>query len=141
MMAGVCAWRGREVCLRALVPRLCLGTHCLRGSASPHGRCLDAHPQPKSRRTLPGPASPGRAWARGQAEPARQCGPRLSLGPRGQPSPHPDTLPMPPTNRSRLILFAVALAALAALVALARTGVTGTLPMHDFVEYWAAGRL
>lgn len=50
---------------------------------------------------------------------------------------------MPNTNPLRLTLICVALAvALVALVVVfARAGGPAALPLHDFVEYWAAGRL
>src|SRR4051794_29764460 len=46
-------------------------------------------------------------------------------------------------SRSRLAVYALAAAAalLALGVVLVRSGLAQTLPMHDFVEYWAAGRL
>src|SRR4051794_33614346 len=47
------------------------------------------------------------------------------------------------TNPTHLTLFAVALVAapVALVMVFARAGRTNALPMHDFVEYWAAGRL
>src|SRR5262245_28825607 len=52
--------------LLALVPRLGLGTHGERGSASHTAADLAPHPQTKSRRSLQDSAFPGGAWERGR---------------------------------------------------------------------------
>src|SRR5262249_54178671 len=49
-----------------LVPRLRLGTHCERGSASQTAVDRPAQPKTKSRRSLPGSAVPAGAWERGR---------------------------------------------------------------------------
>src|SRR5215831_17965957 len=50
----------------SLVPRLRLGTHCGRGSASRNPAEPPGKPQTKSRRSLQDSAFPGGAWERGR---------------------------------------------------------------------------
>src|SRR5262249_20228559 len=56
----------------SLVPRLCLGTHRPRGSASRRPAAARGNgntPAKPGRQSLPGSAFPDRAWERGDAEP------------------------------------------------------------------------